>query len=416
MGLSDVVSSVLTRYKADTTQHRREIKKLRGEQKKQAKEQLENLEKQNEGIDKNIEKWGKVAGAIGVATGAILTAKDAFREFQRDARIQSAAFGADIGKLRQATQGLVDDQRLLELASAGLNTEFRLSQKELEEVSRFMLVLRKQGNDTEEVFQEVKKAIAETNAEGLKKFGVQVEASAGTLEGFQAIMAEVSKQNKEFAGDLSLAGDEAEKLAVRVGNAWRQLKVSLGSSINDIVLFIDMIDRALKDRPLLVRFLMGGGSALGGKFDIGKTFFGSIPSHLLDIKGRNLNFSDLGAGIRRSAGSVADREAQAIAAAELAKLNGAKHGFDKGDFKLKFGQGDPAQLRIGGALSAAAQALDSAARIIRAGEGELNRNFGQNPFTFNPGNIPEVDTGVGRFFGGFTGGTGTGKDRGSFRT
>ena len=231
MGLRDFVSNQLTRYKADTSQARAEVKKLRGEQRKQAKDALDGLEKQNAGIDSSIARWGKLTVGIGAAAAVFGVAKIGFEEFAKSAQLQAAGAGADIDQLREATQGLVEDQRLLEFAGAALNTKFKLTQQEMNTVTQAAITLRRQGNDLTSVFNDLEKSIVEGNSRALFKYGVIVDGTSGKLETQKSVIAELAKQNRDFAGDTAIAGDEVTKAGVDISNAFRDVKILIGQVV-----------------------------------------------------------------------------------------------------------------------------------------------------------------------------------------
>ena len=225
---------VVSLYKADVSDHKQKIKQLRGEEQKAQKERLGEIEAHNKKLEGHIGTLGKVGIAVGAVGAAYLVAKESFDTYAENARLQSAAAGANIDALRKSSHGLLEEQKLLKFAAAAMNTDFKLSQSEMQEVSKYMIVLRNQGNDLEEVYREVTKAIVETNTEGLKKFGVQVKAASGTLEAHEQIMQRIREENNKAGNDIERAGDQITQATNQIADAFRELKIILGGILEMI--------------------------------------------------------------------------------------------------------------------------------------------------------------------------------------
>ena len=230
--LSGITSNVAIIMKADTSQAKRATKELAGEQKKLAKQTVKGLEAQNSALDKSLAKWGKIAVGVGAAVAAFKSAQIAFNAFSKDAQLRGAAAGISIERLREASQGLISDYDLLTQTAALQNTTFKLSQKEMEEVTKFMLILRKQGNDMVEVQTRVTKAFVEGKVRGLEPFGIVVDSVGTKLEKSRDVMKAMRAENAKFKGSLTIAGDEMKKTGIVFDNAIRDMKVAIGGLVN----------------------------------------------------------------------------------------------------------------------------------------------------------------------------------------
>ena len=229
MGLFAVLKS---KYTADISDHKRKLKDLTGEEKKLQKTRLDATKEHNEGLDNQIAQYGKVAAGMAVVAGAALAAKAAFGAFAKDAQLRGAAAGVSIAALRDASKGLATDLELLTFAAATQNTQFKLNQKEMETVQKFMLVLRKSGNDYNEVQKEITKTLVEGSTEGLKKFGIVMKENSDKAEGHREIMERMRQEVEKFSGSLGIAGDGAKRSAVNISNAFRDIKVAAGELAN----------------------------------------------------------------------------------------------------------------------------------------------------------------------------------------
>lgn len=237
-----IKSQVLTEYKADTSQMRREIKKLSSEQKKAAKEQLERMEEENRALDDKIETWGKVGLAIGATAGAYMAAADAAEFYQRRTRLAAASSTIDINKLQQASKGLVDQTRLLELSAAAVNGTFKLSQGQLEDVVRGAVALRAEGKDLTHTLERVQQAVTEGTVEPLKELGLIIKGSENdTQQGLNAAIKALREEADKMGGSMNLAGDEFDQASVKLKDSLDEIKEAAGKVAVALTPIVNMI-------------------------------------------------------------------------------------------------------------------------------------------------------------------------------
>ena len=230
MGIGSTVSSILLNFRADTKQARSEIKKLSGEQKKAAQKAVDAQERQNAAMQKSIARIGKVALGIGAVVGAYKALSSAAREYAEREQKRVAAASANIEAIAAASRGLISETEALSFAAAQLNTDFKISQREMEQVAKFMVVLRNQGNDMKTVYREVTKALVEGNARGLRQFGIAIDGVSRGAEAHAAIMARIAEENKKAGDNILVAGDEA----LIAGNKWKNANDKLTDSLGRI--------------------------------------------------------------------------------------------------------------------------------------------------------------------------------------
>lgn len=231
MGLFDKIgSTVITSYKADTSQQKRAVKDLKGEEKKRHEALLKQTEQQNAKLDSHVAAWGKVAAGVGVAVGAYKVLSDGFDTLQKNSRLAAATVGVDLKGLQRATNGLVDETRLLEFASKAMNGTFKLSQVEMEQALQGALALRKTlGVDLKEAMEATQVAITEGTTEPLKKLGLVIKgAENDTEEGLQAALAGLAEQAESLGGNLSVAGDEAATAGVSMADSMDKASEAMG--------------------------------------------------------------------------------------------------------------------------------------------------------------------------------------------
>jgi len=229
VGILDVTSTVLTQFKADTRQHKQAIKSLKGVEKERSKALIDGMENENAKLDAQAGRLKKVAIAVGVVTGAYLALKKGFEVYATRQQMLAAGAGKNLEALRKASQGLITDTDLLTIESGLLNGAVKLTGEQMEDVVRFMLALRKQGNNLKDVQREVTKAFVELNVEGLKKYGIATHAAVGTTEAFVGLLKEANVHVDNFGGDLGIKGDNVRVTMVNLKNATDDLVLKWGT-------------------------------------------------------------------------------------------------------------------------------------------------------------------------------------------
>jgi hypothetical protein len=226
--VADLVQTVLQVFKVDNRQAKAALKDLSDEEKKAAQDALDATEKKNRSLDSQIAKWGKVAAGVGLAVGAYKALTAAAERYSEVSVLETAAVGANIAKIQSSAGGLLTRYQSLTLAAAAQNTQWKLSQTQMEQVAKFMIVLRNRGHDLAEVQNEVTKAIVEGNVEGLKKFGVVIQDVKPGLQAHEALMARIAAENTKAGDNILRAGDDAKKAGVQWKDAIDKLVIALG--------------------------------------------------------------------------------------------------------------------------------------------------------------------------------------------
>lgn len=268
MGLfSGIASTVLTSYKADTSEHKRALQSLRGEERKLAKARLDELDASNKAIDGHIAAIGKVAAAVGAVIGAYVTLKKAAKDYLDDSQLRFAAQRYDIEQLRAATHGLMTETQLLSLAAGVANSDYRLTQVELNDVATAMLALRKQGNDFNQVIQNTTKAVVENNMEGLKPFGVHLEELGNKVANHTQLIERLRSEAKNLGADYAIAGDDMLKASVAFEDSTHRLSVALGRLAQHLAPVIEKMADFLDYLPKFGENMISGGNDNLGRLE-----------------------------------------------------------------------------------------------------------------------------------------------------
>ncbi len=240
MALGDVVSNALIRVKADTSQAKAELRSLRGEERKAAQERLGEMEKQNSGIDKQIAMWGKAALAVGAGVAAFKLANAAANSYLEDVRLQSAAAGANMDRLKEATRGLVEEDRLLAFAGKSMHGVWRLSQKEMETVLRGADALSKtMGTELQPTVDALTEAITKGSTRALKEFGIEAKDKTEAIKKLDEIY-------QSLGGNVEQAGDAFKQSKVSMANALDNLMGQLGQLAVSLTPVISLLGSAVE--------------------------------------------------------------------------------------------------------------------------------------------------------------------------
>jgi len=259
MGLDSLANTVLTRYKADTADHKAAIRSLRGEEKARHQALLAEVEAQNSKIDSQIAFWGKMAVGIGAAVGAFKLAQASARAYLEDVRLESAAAGASLEGLQSATNGLIEADTLLAFAGKTMHGVWRLNQSEMETVLHGAMALRKtMGVELKPTIESLTEAITKGSTRALKEFGIEAKDKQGVLTQLGAAWQSVG-------GDASMAGDGMQRAGVSMADTLDDLQGKFGELVLAVEPAIELLAKSIGMIPELIsdlQRLVGGSSDL----------------------------------------------------------------------------------------------------------------------------------------------------------
>lgn len=235
-------ATVLTTYKADASDMRREMKKLRGEQRKLMKDMIEETEKQNRKLDDTIKKWASFTAAIIAVGKAWDFAKESIAVYQTNSRLAAAAGSTDIEALKRASKGLIRETDLLRLAAADQTSQMKLTQGQMENVVSTMARLINEGRNAEEVIRDFTQSVSEEGSEQLGKFGLEVVGAGKGVQSFNRLISESTRLGKDWS---LAAGSEMAQAAVTWDDAVDNLAHSFGQLANELAPVISGLARVI---------------------------------------------------------------------------------------------------------------------------------------------------------------------------
>lgn len=220
--MAEIFNNIVSRYRADTSQAEAAVKRLRGVERDRAKAQLDALNAENDKLNSQIALLGKVGAAVGAAVALWKGAQVAARAYLEDVRLESAAAGAQVDRLRAATQGLVETDTLLAFAGKAQHGVWRLNQQEMETVLEGANALRiRMGTELQPTVEKLTEALAKGSTRALKEFGIEAKDKEGALRSLRESVA-------SLRGETSLTGDDFARAGVKWADAVDDLTGSFG--------------------------------------------------------------------------------------------------------------------------------------------------------------------------------------------
>jgi hypothetical protein len=243
----DILNRVTTVVRHDTSQAEQAVKRLRGAERDRAKVLLDDLNAGNAKLDSQIATWTKVGVAVGGIVVAYKGAQIAAHAYLEDVRLESAAAGVNIDRLREATKGLVETDNLLAFAGKAQHGVWRLNQDEMELVMKGANALRIQmGTELQPTVDKLTEAVAKGSTRALKEFGIEASSKSEALAALEARI-------KSLRGETSLTGDDFERAGVKwkdavddLTGALGRLAIGLGPVISKLAEMVGVLAKAAK--------------------------------------------------------------------------------------------------------------------------------------------------------------------------
>lgn len=243
-----LISDVLTRYKAEVTDHVRGLEKLKGAERERAKETIEANKKIAESYDVQIKGLHRLTEAFSVAKGMVNVAIDSFKAYTEHSRLATAAGGADIDRLRKASAGLKTDTQLLSDAARFQAGAFKLTGDQMVTVERAMRLYNQSGLDSAKVNQALTQAVTALKTDGLKDLGIFVDMTGLSMEKasdkgeiFRRIMARLTEETKGVNDSQLTAAERAAATGVSFENSIEKIKLALGQLVVAMVPVIEKV-------------------------------------------------------------------------------------------------------------------------------------------------------------------------------
>lgn len=218
----DIVNRVKTIYTNDTSQAEAAVKRLKGVERDRAKALLNDLNEGNARLNAQIAMWTKIGAAVGAGIAIFKGLQVSARAYLEDLRLESAAAGINVDRLRASVQGLVETDDLLAFAGRTQNAIWKLNQQEMELVLRGANALRvSMGKELKPTVDALAESITKGSSRALKEFGIEVKSKTELLEVMEARV-------QSLGGKTTLVGDDFERAGVQWSDAVDDLKGALG--------------------------------------------------------------------------------------------------------------------------------------------------------------------------------------------
>lgn len=245
MGLLDITSSVLTLYKADTTDQKAKLKELQGEEKKLAEASLAAAEARNKATDSTIDKLGKLGIAFNVVSQIAGAAFEGLKDYGHRLDLEATAGAISIDKLSKAAGGLKSEMELLEHAAVFNKSAFQLTEQQMGTVEKAMWALEERGKKSEEVWGAVSTALTKGTTRALEGLigpiqkssdafdlnGDVLQTYGGRAKAVDAILKQMAKTSAEVGEGQYDEADRVQVISVRITDAMEHIKEALGKTV-----------------------------------------------------------------------------------------------------------------------------------------------------------------------------------------
>ena len=260
MGLfGDIKSRVVLEYKAEVEDAKRALRDLTGEQKKQAQAAVTGVEDQ---IKAHERLASKITLGMGIAAGAIALGVDSFNHYAETVRLRSATVGVDMGRLRDASHGLLTDMELMQVAAQGLNGRFKLTSDELEVVLGASVQLQRMGlAPLSEATQKLGEAVKKGEVEPLKELGIAYDENLAKTDKRAAALKALGELSTEAAKTTNTETEAVIRHGQEFKNAMNSVRDSLGEVV---VAMAPLIAGVAKLATLAANIVGSVASILGG--------------------------------------------------------------------------------------------------------------------------------------------------------
>ncbi|TXH41023.1 MAG: hypothetical protein E6Q97_38465 [Desulfurellales bacterium] len=219
---------IITKYDADPSGHLRAVEQIKKSQ-DQMRRDLTALASEATGASSSmVTAFSKLVLSIAGVTASLALLKKGFATYQSEARLAAASMGANIKQIEDASLGLLNNTQSMELASAGLNGAFRLTQSEIENAAMAMRNLTRKGNDADDVIKKITASLREGKSKGLDGFGISIESTGDKVKDFQALMAALAIEADQARGSTLSEGEAIQKLGNDFDDSIARILAALG--------------------------------------------------------------------------------------------------------------------------------------------------------------------------------------------
>lgn len=311
MSLLSFAATVLTKYKADTSEQEAAVKKMADGEQKLYDKRAAGIAAGNRAIDGAIGKLrehdaavAKFAGTLDnlasstahwkqvfdLAMRAGKAALDAWEYSTKRAALTAAAGKVNLEALSQAAGGLKSKMQLLEFAATTQTAAFKLSQGQMETVQRAMRALVQEGKNEEEVTKKVTEAIVKLEGEGLKDLGIRVREATSDGDKLNAILEGLTEKSYRVGAGQAAASEGFLRLKATWADAQGTFTDGMGKLVASLGPLLQGLASAVGMIAQLSEYANGAAAQLPG----GDTVMKSLPAAGIT------NYSEIKRGIERS--------------------------------------------------------------------------------------------------------------------
>jgi hypothetical protein len=245
MGLLEISTSVLTTYRADTSDQKAKLKELGGLEKEHAAAELAAAEARNKHADNWIDKLGKVGLAFNAVTQLARSAFEGLEHYGHRLDLEATAGSVSIDKLSKAAAGAKSNMELLTHAAVYNKSAFQLTEEQMATVEQGMHALEERGKDGAEVWSAVSTVLTKGTTKALEGLigpiqkssdafdvnGDVIQTYGARAKAVDAILKQLASTSKELGDGQGDEADRIHNVTINITNAMDNVKDSMGKMV-----------------------------------------------------------------------------------------------------------------------------------------------------------------------------------------
>jgi hypothetical protein len=276
MALDQITKRVLTVYSADASGQRQELVKLEIEVDKLKDKEEDANKKRTGGLREAIQAIGEVGRAYSTLSHVAGEAFDLMKDAAERSRMETAAQGAELDKLKTAAGNTRSEMELLTFAAHAQHGAMKLNEDQMEMAQRAMRQLGREGFDLTQIQDGITTAITKGSAKSLKELGFSMEEASDKgnahAQVLEFLAGKAAKLDTSYtttsegvqAGSASMTDslDQVKEAAGRLATNLLPLVKALADLGAGAANFIDKISKDTNEGKMAR--LAGGGDTMAG--------------------------------------------------------------------------------------------------------------------------------------------------------
>lgn len=234
MGLLDAVGRVTTAYKADISDQKAKLKELQGEERALAEARIKAAEEGNRATDGFVKKLGELGLAVSAAKGLYREALDDMQAAGERSRLEDAAHGVELEKLKAAAGGTRTEMELLTFAARTQNGAMKLNEDQMVMVQKAMRELGREGYDLRAIQDGITESLTKGTTRSLKEFGIVVDESGDKSVTYAKVLEALAAKSQQLDETHTTTSESIQRSNASMADSMETLRVTAGKLARDL--------------------------------------------------------------------------------------------------------------------------------------------------------------------------------------